>query len=449
MTMMLKKPTTAGIACFVCAFATPAHAQGTRAESTACVGRWSSPFPVQREDGRPVYIERGLIASFAHRTLALGRPTFFWLGRNHMAPPEALKDSAAVVWSFTRAGALIDSAGTAVGVPMVDTPLHPHKTPRLMAQDDHTVLVAWAAADSASKTDDVNANRVELASFDGQRWSAPRTIITAPHVELDPAPAVRAGRPLSTPVIAVRARDSAGSFVRLASAKGENWITSDWRGQVFTINGAVASAWTDRSVTLIVMGSLWDRGMANAPTTGVYSIRGEPNATDYQWAQPQLIDSLRDSYELFSSARLGGDSLVVVWYGPRVRGEAGVLNTALSIDRGRSWTLTPAFSTRSAVDGVLLVVDSNGGLHAVFRGAPQEQAHILDAPGLIVHSEWRLGEWALPTEVSKEASLTAPAVGASGGGGLMATWAIADVVPGGLMPKSLASVWTPGCARQR
>jgi hypothetical protein len=107
---------------------------------------------VLRDDGRPVYVERGVITSFAHQTLALGAPTFFWLGRNHIAPPEALKDSAAaVVWSFTRAGALIDSTGRAVGVPMVDT-LHPRRTPRLIVQDDRTALVAWTAADSASKT---------------------------------------------------------------------------------------------------------------------------------------------------------------------------------------------------------------------------------------------------------------------------------------------------------
>jgi hypothetical protein len=195
-------------------------------------------------------------------------------------------------------------------------------------------------------------------------------------------------------------------------------------------------------VTLIVIGSLNTRG------DGVYSIRGEPNATGYRWDRPQLVDSLHGSYEPFSSARLGGDSLVVVWYGPRARGEAGVLNTALSIDRGRSWTLIAALPTRSGVDGVQLAVDSNGGLHAVFRGASEEQAHVINAPGLIVHSEWRAGRWTTPTAVSKEESLTAPAIGAAGGGGLMAMWATGEFVLGGVMPKSLASVWTPGCARQ-
>jgi hypothetical protein len=434
----------AALACFICAFATPVHAQGARADSTACVGRWSPPFPVQRDDGRPVYIEQAMITAFAHQTLALGSPTFFWLGRNHMAPPEALTDKAAVVWSFSRAGALMDSAGTAVGLPPVDT-LHPRNTPRLMAQDEHTAFVAWAAADSESKSPGANDNRVEVASFDGQRWSAPRTIITAPHITLDPTPAVRAGRGLSTPVIAVSARDSAGYFVRVARANGENWITSDWRGQIFTILSAVASEWTDGSVTLIVMGSL--HGYGPVPVPGVYSVRGEPNANGYTWAQPQLIDSLRDSYEAFSSARLGGDSLVVAWYGPRVKGEAGVLNTALSIDRGRSWALTPSLSPRSAVDGVQLAVDSSGGLHAVFRGVPEAQAHVLGAPGLIVHSAWRSGRWTTPTAVSKDASWTSPALGSSSGGGLMAMWATAELVPpGGAMPRSFASVWTAGCA---
>jgi hypothetical protein len=396
---------------------------------------------VQRGDGRPVYIERGVITSFAHQTLALGSPTIFWLGRNHFAPPEALTDTAAVVWSFSRSGALIDSTGAAAGLPLVDA-RRPRKTPRLMAQDDRTVLIAWAASDSASKDPDANLNRIELASFDGQRWSAPKTIITATRVWLDPRPAVRGGSRLGTPVIAVRARDNAGELVRLARADGESWLTSDWRDQVFTLLSAVAAPWTDGTVTLIVMGALHSRG------TGVFSIRGEPNATGYSWAQPQLVDSIRSSYEAFSSARLGGDSLVVVWYGPRVQGEAGVLNTALSIDRGRSWTLTAPLPTRTGVDGVQLAVDSRGGLHAIYRGAPEEQANVLNAPGLIVHSAWRSGRWTTPTAVSNEASSTAPAVGASGGGGLMTIWGAAEFSPRGVMPKSFASVWTPGCARR-
>ena len=186
------KPVAAGIALFVCAFANQLHAQSARADSTACAGRWSPPFLVQRGDGRPVYIERGVITSFAHQTLALGSPTMFWLGRNHFAPPEVLTDTAAVVWSFSRSGALIDSTRAAAGVPQVDA-LRPRKTPRLMAQDDRTVVIAWAASDSASKDPDANLNRIELASFDGQRWSAPKTIITATRVSLDPRPAVRYG----------------------------------------------------------------------------------------------------------------------------------------------------------------------------------------------------------------------------------------------------------------
>lgn len=422
-----------------CALPSTMHAQNARVAPAICTGQWSTPFPVRRDDGRPVYVERGVIAPFAGQTLALGSPSFFWLGRSEMVPPDSLAaDTAAVVRSLTGAGALINGAGIAVAVPPLDS-LRYRRTPRLIAEDDHAIVVAWAVADSASRSPGANDNRVDVASFDGKRWSTPRTIIAAPHLTLEPAPAMRAGRRLSTPMITATGRDSAGAFVRVARGDGTNWITADWRDNVFTIGSAVASAWADGSVTLVVMGSLLKLG------PGIFSIRGEPNGTGYRWAAPQLLDSLRDSYQPFSSARLEGDSLVVVWYGPRARGEDGVLNTALSIDRGRSWKLTTPLAPNSSMDGEQLAVDARGGLHVIFRGAGED--HGLNAPGLIVHSAWQRGEWTRPTAVSAEASLVSPAIGASVGGGLMATWAIGDVSSQGIAPKSFASVWTPGCVR--
>ena len=433
------KPVAVGIACIVCAFASTLNAQGAHADSAACTGHWSPPFPIQRADGRPVYVERGLITPFDHQTLALGSPTIFWLGRNYIVPPGAITDTAALAWSLSRAGALIDSAGTATGVPFVDS-VHPRETPRLVGQDGHTILVAWATADSASQTPGAGDNRIELASFDGQRWSTPKVVVTGRHVDLQPGPAVRAGAQTNPSVIAVTVRDSVGVFVRVARANGDRWSTSDWRDD-YIINNAVASAWADGSVTILVMGSGF------RINSGVFAIRGEPNGTGYTWTQPQRVDSLRDSYEALSAARLGGDSLVIVWFGPVVRGQPGVLNTALSIDRGQSWVLTAPLSTRSGVDAVQLVVDDRGRLHAIYRGAPEEQSHVIGAPGLVMHSEWRSNRWTTPTAVSNEASLTSPAIGGTGGGGLMAMWATAELAAGGLMPRSYASVWTPSCTR--
>lgn len=433
------KPLSVAIACVVCALASTLDAQGAPADSAACAGHWSPPFPIQRADGRPVYVERGLIAPFDRQTLALGSPTIFWLGRNYIVPPGVITDTAALVSLLSSAGALIDSTGTATGVPLVDS-LHPRDTPRLVGQDGHAILVAWATADSASKSPGAADNRIELASFDGQRWSPPKTIVAGRHVDLQPGPAVRAGMRVNPSVIAVTVRDSAGVFVRVARANGDRWVTSDWRDDYF-INDAVASAWADGSVTVLVMGSRFHI------SPGVFAIRGEPNATGYTWMQPQRVDTLRGSYEALSAARLGGDSLVVVWPGTAVRGQPAVLNTALSVDRGQSWVLTAPLSARSGVDAVQLVVDDRGRLHATYRGAPEEQAHIMNAPGFVMHSEWRANQWTTPTAVSNEESLTSPAIGGAGGGGLMAMWATAESAAGGLMPRSFASVWTPSCTR--
>lgn len=429
------------VAFVVCAFAITLKAQTVRADSSACLGYWSSSFPVQRADGRPVYVERGAIATLGHQILALGSPTLFWLGRNHIAPPDALTDTAAIRWSFTRAGALIDSGGTAAGVPPIDT-LHRRGTPRLVGQDDHTAAIAWATADSVSSSPGENDNRIELTSFDGRRWTTPKTIIAAPHVRLDPAMAIRGGAPLSPSVVAVTARDSVGIFVRVARRIGERWITSDWRNDVFGLPTAVATQWADGSVTLLVMGS------HNRQGPGVFSIRGEPNSTGYTWAQTQLVDSIRSGYQPFSTARLGGDSLVIVWHASRVRGETAMLNTALSVDRGESWKLTAPLLT-SSVDGVRLIVDGNGELHAFYRGAPEDLAQVLNSPGLIMHSEWRSGRWTPPTAVSTEESFTSPEVGVSSGRGLTVMWATAEFVPGGILPKSFVRMWTPGCKPQR
>lgn len=385
-----------------------------------------------------------MIASVGRQTLALGNPTFFWLDRDQMAPSDAISDTAAAVWAFTRGGALIDSAGTAAGVPSVDTH-YPRRTPRLVGRNSDTLTVVWATADSAAKNPGANDNRVELSSFDGQSWSAPRVVIGAQHVELQHPPATRPSTRLTPSVIAAIARDSAGTFVRVARAHGETWMTSDWRGRIFTLSSASATTWADGSMTVLVMGSLFDS--SSRPVPGVYSIRGEPNATGYAWTAPQLLDSLRDSYQSFSSARLGGDSLIVAWSGPRVGGGDAILNTTLSVDRGETWSLTSPLAPGSAIDGVQLVVDGNGVLHAVFRVAAQNQATVLNSPGLVMGTAWRSGSWTTPIAISKDSSWTSPDVGAAGNGGLMTIWATGEVSPLGGAPKSFASVWTSECDR--
>jgi hypothetical protein len=417
-----------------------AQGQGARPDSGRCAGHWSPPFPIQRADGRPVYIERGVITPFGDQTLALGGPTIFWLRRDHMAPPQAGTDSSEVRWAFTRAGALIGSDGVAVGIPPVDT-LSRRGAPHLAGFASRSVTVAWASTDSATPSPTADADRVDVAAFDGTRWSTPATIIRAQHVRLEPAPAVRGGVERDPSVIAVAARDGDSAFVRGARWSGGRWSSMKWRGPVVSVHHATAVSSDHRAISLVMMASI------TGLETGVYSLHGQWDRDSVAWDQPALIDSIRGSFEAFSSARLGRDSLIVTWHSDATPGAPGAMKTALSIDAGRTWRLTAPLTLSSGMDGALLVVDAGGRLHVVYRGAREIEAHVLNAPGLIMHSRWVSGEWTRPTAISTTASVTAPGAGHAGGGRLMAIWTDVQMAQEGVMPKSVASLWTPGCAR--
>ena len=70
-----------------------AHRQPAEAMS-ACPGSWSASFRIQRADGRPVYVEPGLIAALGDRTLVLGTPTWFWLGMDEITPQSSAADTS-------------------------------------------------------------------------------------------------------------------------------------------------------------------------------------------------------------------------------------------------------------------------------------------------------------------------------------------------------------------
>jgi hypothetical protein len=347
-------------------------------------------------------------------------------------------DTAQARWSFTRAGALVDLAGTGTGIPMVDT-VRFRKTPRLLGSRNGRLTVAWEAAASVPRLgSDPDADRIDVASFDGQRWSAAQTIIGAQRVTLTGPPAVRAGLAFDPQVVASVAHDSLGQFIRVARRVGEAWSTADWRGAVF-LSDATASLATDGSMVVVMHASM------RSGITGVYSVRAGWANDRVTWAQPQLIDSISGGFTGFSSARLGGDSLVVVWHQtPTDGGPLRGMMTALSVDAGRTWKLTAPLAVSAGVDDEQLVVDADGRLHVVYRGA--RQVHVLNAPGAIMHSTWRSGAWTTPGAVSTDESVTGPALGSAPGGRLMATWTEAVSLPEGTAPRSLASLWTPGCA---
>jgi hypothetical protein len=205
------------------------------------------------------------------------------------------------------------------------------------------------------------------------------------------------------------------------------------------IHGATAFAQHDGSVSLLVAAT-------KEASRYLYWIRGTPASEGVAWQEPQLVDTLPGSFETFSSARLGGDSLVVLWFTRSDGGSHdGMMKTVVSVNGGRAWAPTAPLLLSSAMDGQQLVVDDSGHLHVLYRGAPAEQGGVLNAAGVVVHSRWRAGVWTTPTAVSREPSITGVAAGAAQRGRLLVTWAEAVLVPGGAMPKSLGSFWTPGC----
>ena len=402
----------------------------------ACTGTWSAPMAIRRADGRPVYIERGVIAPLGERTIVLGAPTFFWLGRDHMAPPEKLTDTAEVVWSFTRAGAFVDREGVSTGIPLPDT-LRRRTSARLIRASGLSVQVAWEATDSMpARGTDPRSSRIDLATFDGRMWTAPRTVIRAERVTLTSFPAMRPRSGAEPTVIAADAWDSTGSLLALARQRGDRWITTAWRdGDVRT--SASATELDDGATAVVMMGQV------GGTREGVYAFRVTWAGDSARWSAPVLLDSLTAMWSEFSWARLGRDSLVVVWYDQTIGG----MKTALSVDGARSWTLTAPLMLSGSMDTQVLVVDADGNLHVVYRGAREDG--VLNAPGAIMHSMWRSGAWTTPVAASAGDSMTGPAAGAAAGGGIMTLWTEATFASTGIMPKSLASHWTAECATSR
>jgi len=422
---------------------TGARAQSAQsAPSASCPGSWSTPFRVQRADGRPVFVEPGPIAPLGRATLAIGGPTFFWLGKDHLVVPQDMAtDSAQVRWAVTRSGALIDSTGTAIALASIGSGQE-WKHPGLLAWSNRRLDVAWSARDSAgtitgTPNDDT---QIGVASFDGHRWTAPRTVLRATQVRLIDPPAMRAGTPFDVGVVAATVRDSAGHAVRVARQIAGDWVTADWRGAT-AVHFASAVTVSDGSVVVVMMVTSKDG------SAGVYSLSADRWPT---WSAPQRIDSLRSGvgFGAFAWARLGADSLVVVWN----QSGAGVsrlgLTTALSVDGAKSWRLmAPLIVRASSIDDPRLAVDAQGHLHAVFGTSTFDAAAY--APGPITHAIWQSGTWTTPTAVSTEASVTAPGLGFAPGGRLMATWSEDVETPHGPVPRTLASFWTPNCPTRR
>ena len=251
-----------------------------------------------------------------------------------------------------------------------------------------------------------------------------------------PPPAARAGTDIDHGVIAAAIRDTKGAFARIAWRHGGAWRTADWRGAALVMY-AGASRTADDGIVVLITGALGGSGFS------VFAVRGEWRDS-VVWSNPVVVDRLEGSFSLPSLARLGGDSLVAVWHRNANGGKPGRMMTAVTADGGRHWTLTPPSVSESAMDSQELAVDTAGVLHMVYRAAKHD--NMLNERGFIMHAVWRSAVWSTPQVISARESDTGPMIGSAPAGRLMAMWTEAiHADPRAPMPKSVASLWTPGC----
>jgi hypothetical protein len=174
-------------------------------------------------------------------------------------------DTAQIRWSFTRAGALIDAAGTAEGVPRPDSALTGSDA-ALLGSLNGRVSVIWQVSDSAPPPNGgyPPATRVELASFDGARWTAPQAIIRGRGVHVERLPAMRPTRTLD--VVAAIVSDSvwqAGVWTTPVAVSTHDSLTEPAAG--IASGGHLMATWAEAEFSPLGIqprsfASLWTAG---------------------------------------------------------------------------------------------------------------------------------------------------------------------------------------------
>ena len=425
--MVLIRLALAGL--FSIGLVTPAAAQ------QRCDGSWSTPFGLRTADGRPVFVGHGVIASDGDRTLVLGKPTLVWLTRDSLFITRAGDVEASAQSVIQHAGVLVDSTGVATPVPPFgDARLADN--PRLLAAAKGRKTIAWEVADSAPRDGSPpQIVTVTSATLTDGRWVDSTTLIERGWLMVADPPAVRSVDNIDHRVLASAVRDSTRR-VRLAWASGASWKRTDWL-EADWVAYAAATRTKAGDIAMLIMGSV-------ANESGVFTVLGILFGDSLAWRRPVHLDSLSGFFEGPSSAHLGADSLLAVW--EQSRNHRSEMITALTVDGARHWRLTESLVSSLWMDSPVLAVDGAGVVHLIYRDAPHE--NVLNEPGLIMHSVWRSGIWSTPQAVSKHPSETGPMLGSAPGGRLMAVWTESAGTLPVLSPKSVASLWTPGCASQ-
>jgi len=418
--MSLRRLMLAGV--FSMGVVTPAAGQ------QACDGSWSTPFDLRTADGRPILVDRGVIASDGDRTLVLGQATIVWLTKDSLS----ITGDARVESSVQHAGALVDTAGIATPLPPFGDARLAH-SPRLLAATTGRKTVAWEVADSIPRSGaPPHIVAVTAATLTDGRWIDSHTLIERGWLVVGNLPAVRSVDGIDHRVLASAAHDSTRR-VRLAWASGASWKRTDWLDANWVAHATVMRTKAG-DIAMLFMGSV-------ANEAGVYAVLGILFGDSLAWRRPVLLDSLSGRFEAPSSAHLGNDSLLAVWSQPR--NHRSEMITALTADGGRHWRLTEPLVSSLGMDSPVLAVDGAGIVHLLYRGAPHD--NLLNEPGVIMHSVWRTGVWATPQAISNHPSYSGPMLGSAQGGRLMAVWMESTTKLPALLPRSVASLWTPGC----
>lgn len=410
----------------------------TRVQSPrTCGGNWSIPFPLEAEGRRPVYIEPGIILPQGDRALVLGAPTLFWMRPDSLVTVPSAPDDSLSLRAVLHGGAIVDARGRATPVPSLDYRFS--ETPRLLSAKPGEIRVAWIASDSPLVRGRwPSSSRIQISTFRETEWSDSQTLMHGKRVRIGQPPAERAPPTDDDAVIAASYLDSNLLRARLLWKKAGTWRQSDWSGADHA-STAYATITADGGALMLVMGTTPE------VISGVFAVRASWNERGISWSRPVLIDSLRGRYSDLAWAKLGGDSLLVVWYQTSEDTSSRGMITALTTDGGRQWRVLRPHTFRFAMDSPALAIDTFGQLHMVYRAQPHQ--NVLNEPGVIVHTVWRDGNWSAPEIISQRPSDTAPMLGSAPRDKLMAIWTEAqrDTTQASTSPKSFGSIWTPIC----
>lgn len=346
-------------------------------------------------------------------------------------------DSAGFKVSLTSIATFIDSRNVARTTPWLD-PGHWISDPRLLSSSGSTRTVVWDWSDDTSSSR--RARAIFAATFDGQHWRDTATILkespTVRGLQMGAQPAHRPNNDFEGVVSAVE-RDS--GRVALAWRAGGGWRTTHWRAQEHRyLSFSAAVVTRDGRVLLLIMGGAPDgRGHA------VYALRVD-RADTLASSPPVVIDKLARSWSEFSVARLGGDSLVVVWPHLNEVPSLSWIATALTVDGGRRWQIMESLSAPRLDYSPVLSVDDAGVLHMLYRVFDDDD--IINSPLSVHHTTWHAGYWSEPTTLSLRAWHFGLSLGPAANGKMLAEWTEhvgSDAKE--LVAKSVAALWTPNC----